>query len=47
MDGSTADVELLRPSAWMTDQQAEVGGTIEVSVLECGIEGQAAFRLHP
>jgi hypothetical protein len=34
VDGSTADVELLRPSAWMTDQQAEAGGTIEVSV-EC------------
>jgi hypothetical protein len=41
VDGSTADVEFLRPAHWLTERHAKVGGTIEVSVPECGIEGQA------
>jgi hypothetical protein len=40
-DGSFADVQLLRPLAWMEEQQAETGGTVEVNVPECGIEGRA------
>ena len=40
-DGSTADVILLRPLQWLNDQQAEVGGTVFISVPECGIDGQA------
>ena len=40
-DGSTADVVLLRPLPWLTEQQAEVGGTVFISVPECGIDGHA------
>jgi hypothetical protein len=40
-DGSTADVELLRPLWWLEEQQAEVGGTVDIQVPECGIEGRA------
>jgi hypothetical protein len=40
-DGSTADVELLRPLWWLEEQQAEVGGTVDIHVPECGIEGKA------
>jgi hypothetical protein len=41
-DGSSADVVLLRPLPWLTEQQAEVGGTVFISVPECGIDGHAA-----
>ena len=40
-DGSTADVVLLRPLTWMNDQHAKVGGTVFISVPECGIDGHA------
>ncbi len=40
-DGSTADVVLLRPLPWLTEQQVEVGGTVFISVPECGIDGHA------
>jgi hypothetical protein len=40
-DGSSADVVLLRPLQWLNDQQAEVGGTVFISVPECGIDGHA------
>ncbi len=40
-DGSTADVVLLRPLTWLNEQQAEVGGTVFISVPECGIDGNA------
>ena len=40
-DGSTADVVLLRPLTWLNNQQAEVGGTVFISVPECGIDGHA------
>ncbi len=40
-DGSTSDVELLRPTTWLKLRQAKVGGTIEISVPECAIEGDA------
>jgi len=40
-DGSSADVVLLRPLPWLTEQQAEVGGTVFISVPECGIDGHA------
>ncbi len=40
-DGSTADVELLRPIDWLDDLQATVGGTIELELAELGIEGPA------
>ncbi len=41
VDGSTADVELLRPLDWLVDLCAEVGGTIELQLAELGIEGPA------
>jgi hypothetical protein len=40
-DGSFADVELLRPLWWLEEQQAEVGGEVDINVPECGIEGHA------
>lgn len=40
-DGSFADVVLLRPKEWLHAQKAKVGGTLEVSVPECGIDGNA------
>lgn len=40
-DGSFADVELLRPLAWLQSQSAKVGGTVDIHVPECGIEGRA------
>ena len=40
-DGSSADVVLLRPLQWLNEQQAEVGGTVFISVPECGIDGHA------
>jgi hypothetical protein len=41
VDGSTADVTLLRPVDWLEAQNAQVGGTVEINVPECGIEGAA------
>ena len=40
-DGSWADVELIRSLSWLDEQKAKVGGTVEITVPECGIEGQA------
>lgn len=40
-DGSYADVELLRPLWWLKEQDAQIGGTIDINVPECGIEGDA------
>jgi hypothetical protein len=40
-DGSWAEVELLRPAWWLEQQASRVGGTIELNVPECGIEGRA------
>src|SRR5688572_17408666 len=40
-DGSSAEVTLLRPTWWLVEQKAQVGGEIPLSVPECGIEGQA------
>ena len=40
-DGSSAEVVLLRPLQWLNEQQAEVGGTVYISVPECGIDGHA------
>lgn len=41
VDGSFADVTLVRPLSWLAEQGARVGGTVEISVPECGIEGSA------
>ncbi len=41
LDGTTAAVSLLRPSKWLEAHHAEVGGTVSISVPECGIEGDA------
>jgi RHS repeat-associated protein len=43
-NGGWADVVLLRPAAWLSDRGAAVGGTIEINVPECGINGQAEVR---
>ena len=40
-DGSSAGVVLLRPLPWLTEHQADVGGTVFISVPECGIDGHA------
>ena len=40
-DGTMADVALLRPLFWLNEQKAEVGGTVYISVPECGIDGHA------
>jgi hypothetical protein len=40
-DGSWADVVLLRPESWLMGRDAKEGGTVEVGVRECGINGPA------
>ncbi|MEQ8790923.1 MAG: hypothetical protein RIC55_31965, partial [Pirellulaceae bacterium] len=40
-DGTHADVVLLRPRWWLQQRAAEVGGTVYISVPECGIDGNA------
>jgi hypothetical protein len=40
-DGTTAEVVLLRPLTWLNEQYGEVGGTVFISVPECGIDGNA------
>jgi hypothetical protein len=40
-NGSTADIELLRPVDWVDGLQATVGGTIELELAELGVEGPA------
>jgi hypothetical protein len=40
-DGSWAEVVLLRPVSWLEDRGARVGGTLEIAVPECGIDGRA------
>jgi len=40
-DGTVADVVLLRPLTWLNKQRGEVGGTVFISVPECGIDGNA------
>ncbi len=40
-DGTTAEVVLLRPLTWLNEQHGRVGGTVFISVPECGIDGNA------
>ena len=40
-DGSWADVAMVQPPSWLEEQRARAGGTVEISVPECGIEGHA------
>ena len=40
-DGSWADIVLLRPLWWLDKHQARAGGTLAISVPECGIDGNA------
>jgi hypothetical protein len=40
-DGTVAEVVLLRPLTWLNEQHGEVGGTVFISVPECGIDGHA------
>ncbi len=40
-DGTVAEVVLLRPLTWLKEQHSEVGGTVFISVPECGIDGNA------
>ena len=40
-DGTVAEVVLLRPLTWLYEQHGEVGGTVFISVPECGIDGNA------
>jgi hypothetical protein len=41
-DGSVASINLLRPLWWLEEANAQVGGTIFLSMPEMGIEGDAA-----
>ena len=41
LDGSWAQVTLLRPVAWLEQQLAAGDGAVMISVPECGIDGQA------
>jgi hypothetical protein len=43
LDGTTARVQLLRPTLWLTLQRATVGETLYISVPECGIQGDATL----
>lgn len=48
VDGSWADVVLLRPKTWLQQQQAAEGGRVRISVPECGIDGRAeVLRIGP
>lgn len=40
-DGTTCRVTLLRPEGWLESVEARVGGTVPISVPECGIDGDA------
>ena len=40
-DGSWADVTMVQPPSWLAEQHVRVGGTVDISVPECGIEGHA------
>jgi|GEM_PF-4638042 len=40
-DGSFANVEMLRPVAWLEERNVRPGGKAEINVPECGIEGLA------
>lgn len=40
-DGAWADIELLRPMWWLEQKQVRAGGTVDISVPECGIDGRA------
>ncbi len=40
-DGTMADVVLLRPVTWLNEQHGKIGGTVFISVPECGINGNA------
>jgi hypothetical protein len=40
-DGTESDVVLLRPESWLAEHHATVGGTVFISVPECGIDGHA------
>ncbi|WP_146571665.1 ParB N-terminal domain-containing protein [Botrimarina hoheduenensis] len=41
-DGTIASVQMLRPSAWLTERDVQVGGRVDIEVPECGIEGLAS-----
>jgi len=41
LDGSEAEVSLLRPAWWLEQQGANVGGHLRIAVPECGIDGDA------
>lgn len=40
-DGTIAEVQMLRPSAWLTERDVRVGGRVDIEVPECGIDGLA------
>jgi len=47
-DGSVANINVGRPLWWIQETGAEVGGTIDLSMVEVGIEGQAeVLRIRP
>jgi len=41
VDGSFADVTLLRPLSWIAEQKAVAGRTVHIKVPECGIKEDA------
>ncbi len=47
-DGSIANIKVGRPLWWIQETDAKVGGTIDLSMVEVGIEGQAeVLRIGP
>ncbi len=41
VDGSTAYIRMIRPDWWLAENDAEVNGSVYISVPECGIDGNA------
>jgi hypothetical protein len=40
-DGTVAEITYLRPLWWLKQEEAEVGGTVDIYVPECSIDGEA------
>lgn len=41
-DGSMSDVRMIRPASWLTERNVHAGGTVDIEVPECGIDGVAS-----
>ena len=41
VDGTVAEVRMIRPRWWLAERDVQAGGKVEIDVPECGIEGLA------